>query len=401
MTSLGVLNGASQSFASAISGDGSIIVGYSGDGCCHGDNARAFKYENGTMTSLGVLSGDNFSRAEGISNDGSIIVGYSGSSSGNNAFIYKSSIISVSNTYRALANTGSELYSILNYTNNIMSHNFNTDCNISYLSNFCGYLSLYNTKKRTLKNSNNQNAFKLVSAHKLTNNLYIGAAIDQSDLQLPSSYQNNGNDISLGIFVKYNGIYKDNDYDFKLSTFYSNMDYRINRDVLIDTESGYGNSNISSEGTQARITSSLLNYYGIPLMVTANLDYKKSFRDGYVEVSNIDFPVTYSPVKYSSLIGQLLFQSLVTINTNWSASGYLGLEHDLQNKTSSYNAVGQYILSVSLKPEILKDTRYRAGLNSLYNFNSNQNIKLSLHYHEVPFSNKNIVSSEIKFNYLF
>jgi len=73
MNDLGTLGG-TNSYASGVSADGSVIVGESditGDSTYH-----AFKYVGTTMTDLGTLGG-SISRASGVSADGSVIVGYS------------------------------------------------------------------------------------------------------------------------------------------------------------------------------------------------------------------------------------------------------------------------------------------------------------------------------------
>lgn len=76
MESLGVLPGGDHlSYASAVSADGTVIAGYSGSGSGY----QAFRWTQATgLTGLGGLdANDGFTRASGISADGSIIVGYS------------------------------------------------------------------------------------------------------------------------------------------------------------------------------------------------------------------------------------------------------------------------------------------------------------------------------------
>lgn len=65
--------GGNNSYASAVSGDGKVIVGIG--------NGRAFKYSNGSIINLGTLGG-TWSEANGVSYDGAIIVG--DSDKGNN-----------------------------------------------------------------------------------------------------------------------------------------------------------------------------------------------------------------------------------------------------------------------------------------------------------------------------
>ncbi len=74
-TSLGFLRGGVSSAASAVSSDGSIVVGASTTSPT--SKNTAFSWTNGTMTSLGVLSGGDTSHAYGVSTDGSLVAGFS------------------------------------------------------------------------------------------------------------------------------------------------------------------------------------------------------------------------------------------------------------------------------------------------------------------------------------
>ena len=397
MTSLGVLTGGTASHAWGASGDGSVIVGYSGS--TNGD--RAFKYDstNG-MSSLGVLSGGSFSRAFGISNDGTVIVGVSGSTDGNRAFIYRNSIIDVTNTTTALATTGSQLHSILNYKNNVLSQSLNANCNVFGISKICTKLSVRQVSDSTndeLSSNSAQNAYTLVGAYQLQPNLYLGGLIDQADQELPSNYQDTSNDPTLGIFASYAGTYSGRDYTAKLSAAYNDENYNITRDVLTDTEAGTGSSSIASEGIQLEVVTALPSYQGIALTGVAKLNYKNSNRAGYVETSAVDFPVTYSAVEHNAVTNELNLYGEKKLANQWLAGGYIGLEHDLSNKISSYDATGQYINSVSLTPQVLKTTRYAAGLYSIYALQPNQHIKLSLNYRDAPFLSEGLTSTAIQF----
>lgn len=78
--------GVFSSTATGVSGDGSVIVGYS-----HTNNDfEAFRWEDGELEGLGHLPGTTlFSQAYGVSADGAVVAGYSGHSTpegGNEAF---------------------------------------------------------------------------------------------------------------------------------------------------------------------------------------------------------------------------------------------------------------------------------------------------------------------------
>ena len=71
---LGVLSGGTSSVATAVSSDGSIVVGY---GTISGGGTRMFTYQSGTMTQVVIPAyiTNNFF-ANGVSGDGSILVGF-------------------------------------------------------------------------------------------------------------------------------------------------------------------------------------------------------------------------------------------------------------------------------------------------------------------------------------
>jgi probable HAF family extracellular repeat protein len=78
IASLGVLNGGTFSFATAANGDGTVVVGESADGAA-GNARRAFRWtQAGGMVSLGVLNGGDRSAANGVNSEGSIVVGGAG-----------------------------------------------------------------------------------------------------------------------------------------------------------------------------------------------------------------------------------------------------------------------------------------------------------------------------------
>ena len=396
MSSLGVLTGGTSSFAWGASGDGSVIVGQSGST----DGNRAFKYVDGTMTSLGVLTGGSSSEAIDVNSDGSVIVGSSGSTDGTRAFIYRNVMLDVTNTTTALATTGLQLHSILNYKNNILSQSLNANCNVFGVKKVCAQLSLRqdgDNHNDELSSNSAQSAFSLVGAYQIQPNLYFGGLIDQADHELPSNYQDTRNEPTVGLFAVYSGTYEGREYIAKLSAAYNNENYNITRDVLTNTEAGTGSGSIASEGIQLEVVTALPSYQGIAFTGVAKQNYKNSNRTGYVETNAVDFPITYSAVEHNAVTSELNLYGEKKLANKWQVGGYIGLEHDLSNKISSYDATGQYINSVSLTPQVLKTTRYAAGLYSIYALQTNQHIKLSLSYRDAPFLSEGLTSTAIQF----
>jgi probable HAF family extracellular repeat protein len=77
MVGLGVPSGNAESEASGVSGDGSVVVGTGYDTYNITSGAQAFRWTSGSgMVALGWPSGSTGSRAEGVSADGSYVVGF-------------------------------------------------------------------------------------------------------------------------------------------------------------------------------------------------------------------------------------------------------------------------------------------------------------------------------------
>jgi probable HAF family extracellular repeat protein len=72
MQDLGTLSGGGYSYASGVSDDGSVVVGWAQDGS---GQRRAFRWTSSGMQDLGTLGGD-WSLAYGVSADGSVVVGW-------------------------------------------------------------------------------------------------------------------------------------------------------------------------------------------------------------------------------------------------------------------------------------------------------------------------------------
>ena len=84
---LGSLAGSASSYGNAISANGLVVVGESGD--------YAFRWAGGVMSSLGTLADSLSSGAYGVSADGNVVVGYTFSSSGGNqAFRWTGGVMS-------------------------------------------------------------------------------------------------------------------------------------------------------------------------------------------------------------------------------------------------------------------------------------------------------------------
>ncbi len=80
ITGLGRLSDNGYSFATAMSDDGVIVVGFSQ---APDDKTHPFRWSQATgLVDLGILADKDFAEARAVSNDGSVIVGWAGTQTG-------------------------------------------------------------------------------------------------------------------------------------------------------------------------------------------------------------------------------------------------------------------------------------------------------------------------------
>jgi probable HAF family extracellular repeat protein len=102
MQDLGTLGG-DYSYASDVSADGSVVVGWAQNAA---GSSRAFRWQNGVMQDLGTLGGVQ-SEAYGVSADGSVVVGWARYAAGQyRAFRWQNGVM------RSLGTLGSGYYSL-------------------------------------------------------------------------------------------------------------------------------------------------------------------------------------------------------------------------------------------------------------------------------------------------
>src|SRR5581483_2110663 len=77
MTAIAPLAGTNNSYANAVSADGTVVAGTSGNCGGYSEPCQAFSWTNGITTGLGSTSGDHYSIGFGISGNGSVVVGRS------------------------------------------------------------------------------------------------------------------------------------------------------------------------------------------------------------------------------------------------------------------------------------------------------------------------------------
>ena len=244
MTDLGTLGG-TNSYANAVSANGSVIVGYSD---ITGGGQRAFRYSGGVMSDLGTLLGGTYSYAFGVSADGSVIVGESGTAvlGETHAFAWRGGkMIDLPETSADLARSANNIRNTIALRTSSMALMMDYDCRAFGQHNTC---ISFGGRYGDLNASANEGAGILTLAYRLSPSVRIGAFIDHRVTQSKPAGINYSDDTpSVGAFVAYDDRGNGTGAQGKLTAVYNTGKVGVTRLASsANTEAGSGRSSLTS-----------------------------------------------------------------------------------------------------------------------------------------------------------
>jgi probable HAF family extracellular repeat protein len=347
MTDLGTLtsDGSGDSFAYDVSADGSTIVGQSYNG---GYN-HAFKYVDGVMTGLGTLNsnGSGHSTAYGVSADGSTIVGESnyegGASDEYHTFMVKTDVnapilVDVNNTYTSLYYNGAQLYSLMNLKNALLKNSLNQDCDKFGVNNVCASVGY---RYANVNNHNAQeHAANLKMAYRFTPSFRTGIIIDQSFASKdPQNFEVENSQPLFGVFVNIGQSRDESGFNLKLAASYNDTKMSVTRNVLVNTEAGEGNTNLTSSGILAELSYAAKVADKLQIKPFVGIRKTEISRDGFTETAGATFPITFATVKQKFTSATLGAKAKFDLTKKTELNFSTGLEHSLSSTMDGYSGV--------------------------------------------------------------
>ena len=367
MYDLGTFAGGSFSTARGVSADGTVIVGQSDNGSA----AHAFKYTGTTMSDLGVLTGGTNSYASGVSADGSVIVGQGDVTGGSqHAFIYRTSMVDVDYTYTTLAQNGSQLNAIVNLKTTMLTENLTADCNSFGAHGVC--LSVGGSRYSGNESDNaTQTAANLKAAYRISDKLHAGVLMDWGfNTSNPNNFSVTKNPL-FGAFAVWGG---ELGAKVKVSAAFNKATATITRTVLNNTESGQGNTNINTTGTQAEAA------YGLKVTNKATaspyIGIRRTVveREAYIENSGASFPISYNAVgqKQTTVFGGL--RGTAVLASAFGVDAAFGGEYDINNTVDGYTGTINTLGDFNLDAPAVNKARLLGSLGAYCNINATQKL---------------------------
>ncbi len=391
MTDLGTLGG-TYSSANAVSADGSVIVGASstaGDAAIH-----AFKYVGSTMTDLGTLKSDGSgnSSAKAVSADGSVIVGESDTDGGEiHAFIYRNSLVDISNTIAALGKNAAQLNSILNLNSNLLYTTLDQDADLFGKNNisisigsrasFVGGNASY--LPSGAKNDSRQLGAFVKAAYRFNENFHAGIMLDQAvTTYLPNNFKSENSLPMMSIFANLHEHEDGRGAYLKASLAYSSTDLNITRDVMQNTEAGAGSSRLTSQGALAEVGYGFNLKEKLILQPFAGIRYTQVMRNSFTETSGADFPITFQAAQRKATTSFFGAKIKANLTDNATLKIGAGIEHDLASTLDGYKGNISYLGAFDLTPTNVRKTRSFATAGLDYKLSGNQKLSLDLYYNQ-------------------
>ncbi|WP_280991636.1 autotransporter domain-containing protein [Ochrobactrum sp. 19YEA23] len=377
--------GGTSSIASAVSGDGKVIVGQAA--LDNGDkHATAWLGDALTPTDLGNLGGAT-SAATLVSNDGTVIAGnVTTSDTVKHAALWKLVTVTppdpdpdpnpkpdpdpnvnptptpdptptpvgidVTNTVDTVAALAHDTFSVMGSQGAIVGRLMGGSSSGQGFNDFSGaglgmakagenWYGIYSDVGRAGDSKDVLGWMTL--GHAFTDNFSAGATIAHTFWQdMPDNYDRTNNNIGGGIYAQWKDTTQSGTWYMRGSAAINRYDVERTRQVLGYTEPGTGDSTINGWGVQLEAGQSFdlgnktsLGYYG-------GLSYTDLKMDGYTE-TNAYFPFTYSDVKSQRTTAYfgLNYGMALTDKVNWSVNAEI--EQDLSHKDPSVIASADYI----------------------------------------------------------
>lgn len=391
---LGTLEGGNTSYAEDVSYSGKVIVGSS----TIDDNFtwHAFKYtdEEG-MIDLGTLGGAS-SFATAITSDGSVIIGYSETENVNEYQIFMirgdaqdgpSTMVSVDNTLKVLSQNANQLNSVLNLSESLLNYSLNQDAKLFGKNNMH---FAFGSRLATVDKSREVGGiFKF--AYRFNDNFRAGIFLDYGFADdLPNNFSSN-NYTPLTTFFATLGENKDDLGLFlKLSASYNSTNLDITRQAIENTEGGKGETSLISKAASAKIGYGLKLNKNLAISPYVGVRASDILRRGYSEIYNADFPITFKGARKKSTTALFGVNSQINFDKLELRAG-IGGERDISASLDGYVGNIYFLGAFDLSPKSIKEKRYFANLGTSYKISENQEISFDINYLKQSLNSSNSI----------
>jgi len=248
---------------------------------------------------------------------------------------------SAADTQSSLYAAADDLRRIINLQSMYLINSLSYECNIYDEKNLCFKVQTQNDS--VIGNVNNMSTATAISSYRFNDNLSIGGFISDSYSDNNSQYIDVYDKAPLvGLFSNYRFNNKLQGLNFKTSMAFSDREIDQSRKVYGTSESGKGESGLSSFGIQASISYDMPVRPNIVWSPSVGARYTKITRNGYTETttSAVTTPLTFDDInqeRTTLIIGNALRYQL---NDKTSMRAYVNYEQELNYNGAKFATTG-------------------------------------------------------------
>ena len=241
--------------------------------------------------------------------------------------------------------------------------------------------------------STNSQGALLIASYRATDNVRVGAYLDQNLASHETNGIKLGNSTPMGgVFAVWNQNTDGTGYQVRLAAGYSDKDVTISRSAFGATgEAGKGDSSLS-RGIQLNNTRWIASPY-------LGLRYTKIKRAGYTEDNSADVtaPLTYAALSQetTTALAGVRLNGQVGEKVNVMASA--GLEGDINHNVGNYSATGVDGLTPIAFNENIRHFRPVASAGASYAIDKRQTVGANLNFRQEAFNSTNSVSGMVTY----
>ena len=290
----------------------------------------------------------------------------------------------------ALNQTTTALQNAFTLQNTVLVNGFTYDCPVFDKNNVCVSVGARGTSVNT--DSVNSTGGLLIGAYRMSNQIRLGAYIDQNISTNSTGIVKVANASPMvGLFGVWNERQDGTGAEVKVSAGYGQKNATMTRPIVDGTEAGSGSSALTSQGVQA------IGKYGFAVadktIVSpyAGLRYTQNNMGGYTEGSSasVTAPLTYSAVNTNATTVVAGLGANYKVMPSITLLVSAGLENDLNTSNGTYAATGLYgINPISFNSNPVR-TRATASAGAYYDLAKNQRVSLSYIFRQEQFQGVN------------
>jgi len=300
---------------------------------------------------------------------------------------------SAADTQSSLYAAADDLRRIVNLQSMYLINSLSYECNIYDEKNLCFKVQTQNDS--VIGNVNNMSTATAISSYRFNDNLSIGGFISDSYSDNNSQYIDVYDKAPLvGLFSNYRFNNKLQGLNFKTSMAYSDREIDQSRKVYGTSESGKGESGLSSFGIQAILSYDMPVQTNIVWSPSVGARYTKITRNGYTETttSAVTTPLTFDDInqeRTTLIIGNALRYQL---NDKTSMRAYVNYEQELNYNGAKFATTG---VSGTTNFNLSNDIHHAklvGGLGLSYQPKKNHEVSVAYNYRKSAM-NANEISS--------